>query len=75
MINKILHNINPFFLALTSLEKRKAALFIARLEKRGTCLTEGETAADGELSWAWYDDELSLTGMELQLRVTPHSVN
>jgi len=50
MINTILHNSKPFFLALTSLEKRKVALFIARLAKRGACLTKGETADDGELS-------------------------
>ena len=52
MINTILHNSNPFFLALTNLEKKKAALFIATLAKRGACLTEGETAADRELSRA-----------------------
>ena len=35
---------------LTSLEEEKAALFIARLAKRGACLTERETEADRELS-------------------------
>ena len=35
---------------LTSLEEEKAALFIARLAKRGACLTEGETVANGESS-------------------------
>ena len=49
--------------------------FIARLAKRGACLTEGETAIDGELIRSLYDDELSLTGLELQIGVTPHSVN
>ena len=71
----ILHNSKPFFPNLTSLEKRKAALFIARLAKRGACLTKGETVADGELIRAWSDDELSLTGLELQIGVTPHSMN
>ena len=60
---------------LTSLEEEKVALFIARLAKRGACLTERETEADRELSRALFDDELSLTGLELQIGVTPHSVN
>ena len=32
---------------LNNLEEEKDALFIARLAKRGACLTEGETANDG----------------------------
>ena len=50
MINTILHNRNPFFPALTILEEEKDALFIARLAKRGACLTERETEAQRELS-------------------------
>ena len=60
---------------LTSLEESNVALFIARLAKRGACLTERETEANRELSRAWSDDELSLTRQELKIVVTPHSVN
>ena len=35
---------------LTSLEEEKASLFIARLAKKGACLTERETEADRESS-------------------------
>ena len=48
---------------------------MARLAKRGACLTEGETATDGELNRALSDDDLSITRLELQIKVTPHSVN
>ena len=50
MINTILHNSKPFFPALTSLKEEKTALFIARLAKRGACLTERETEADRDSS-------------------------
>ena len=39
-------------LTLTILEEEKDALFIARLAKRGTCLTQRETEADRESSQA-----------------------
>ena len=57
------------------MEEEKVVLFIARLAKRGACLTEGETTNDGELSRSWSDDELNLIGLELQIGVTPHLVN
>ena len=75
MINTILHNSKVFFPALTRLEEEKAALFIGRLAKRGACLTERETKADRELSRAWFDDEISLTILELKIGVKPHLVN
>ena len=34
--------------SLTSLEEEKATLFIARLAKRGACLTERDTEANRE---------------------------
>ena len=37
---------------LTSLEEEKTALFIARLAKRGACLTEREIEADRESTQA-----------------------